>query len=163
MKAPILWGMGLGGAFALLVLVMFSYTQETSTAGGVLAGLAVAAADLVVVRFCFTRLERARQGVGVTAGLLALVGGSVLAYLTGIWGAKEASSLLRAYLPQPVGLVLNGVALGGVIGAVTGNFRLFSRAYSRVAGLLTSLAVAIPPILLLALTGFFELAFRSIR
>jgi hypothetical protein len=101
--------------------------------------------------------------VGISAGLLALSGGLVLAYLTGVWGAQEAQNLLQTYLPQPVGLFLNGIALGGVAGAVTGNFRLFSRAYSRVAGLLTSLAVAIPPIVLLALTGFFELAFRAAR
>ena len=162
-KAPILWGMGLGASFALLVLVMFSYTQVTSTAGGLLAGLAVTASALVVVRFCFTRLERARQRLGISIGLLSLVGGLFLAYLTGVWGAHETMHLLQAYLPQPVGLVLNGIALGGVAGAVTGNFRLFSRAYSRVAGLLTSLAVAIPPIVLLALTGFFELAFKAMK
>lgn len=163
MKRPVIIG-ALGGlGFAFLVLVLFNYPVQTSLGSGILVGLGVAAATFFLTRFFVVRLVRLRQRLGVPFVLAAVIGGSFLVYQAFLWGRSESLVLLHTYAPQWWGLLINGAAWGGVVGATLGNFRLLSRAYSRIVGILTSLAVVVPPLVLMALTGFFDLAFKILK
>ena len=163
MKASILWGMAGGGICALLVLVMFTFPKQTSLVGGILAGVGAAAAAILVARLFYSPIGRIRNGLGIVLVLAVLAGGGFLAYQAFCWGEAQSLIILKRYVPQLGWVLMDGVALGGTVGAVIGNFRLLSRAYNRVVGLLTSLAVALTPLGLFFLTGFLDLAFKPLK
>ena len=97
--------------------------------------------------------------LGLAAGLV----GSFLIYQVGVLVVNEFSLVLQSYRPEWGGLLINGFALGGIGGAAVGNFRMISKAFNRPAGLLLSLALAVPFLVLLAVAGLFELAFKIVK
>jgi serine/threonine protein kinase len=162
-RPAIIWGTAIGLMLAGLIFLMFNYSQVSSVAGGILVGGVVALLVFTAARFCFARLPRHQIKFRVLVSLVAVIGGGYLIYRVGVWGARELSMILHTTVLEWGGLFLNGFALGGIGGAAVGNFRVVSRVFNRPAGLLLSLALAVPLLVLLAAAGLFDLAFKSVK
>jgi serine/threonine protein kinase len=148
---------GAAGGVSLfgLVLLMFRYPLWTGYAIGVLTGTLIAAPAFAIAWFSFRGQERSGRVIGLAAVLL----GGYLAITQGLRFSALSAAYLGVHHVQAGWLLAASLGIGVFEGTAWGNWRsLVGRRSPALAGL-SSLAIAVLPLVGMGSLGLFSLPF----